>query len=147
MSNHSVLRAGEAAAMLLAQGADRDADASYVAYPRLGDSRSAKLSIGASHSGRSAKKSSAKIPLPKKAVPHKILQSFNTWAFKREQPSDPDLMLQIISEAMTLGEPIPFVLYGGKGPRCRLDAPDMECLDYLAAFGRRVREAYERGAA
>ena len=26
-----------------------------------------------------------------------ILRSFNTWAYKREQPSDPQLMLQIIA--------------------------------------------------
>jgi hypothetical protein len=35
----------------------------------------------------------------------------------------------------------------GEGPRCRIDAPDIECLDYLKAFARRVHETYERGAA
>src|SRR5262245_56733260 len=52
--------------------------------------------------------------------PEKVLQSFNTRAFKREQPSDPDLMRQIISESMAAGKPVPFLLYWGKGPRSGL---------------------------
>ena len=32
----------------------------------------------------------------------KVLRSFNTWAFKREQPADPHLMLQFVSEAIAL---------------------------------------------
>ena len=77
----------------------------------------------------------------------KILRSFNTWAFKREQPADPHLMLQFISEAMALEMPIPFVLYRGKGPRGNLANPDIECLDYLASLARRVRAVYKPGAA
>jgi hypothetical protein len=87
-------------------------------------------------------------PLKKnKPTPEKVLQAFNTWAFKREQPSDPELIREVIAEAMTRGEPLPFVLYWGKGPRCQLDEPDITCLDYLAALARRVKEAYEPGAA
>jgi len=82
-----------------------------------------------------------------KAAPEKVLQGFNTWAFKREQPDDPALMLEIIADAIAGGSKVPFVLYWGKGPRSRLDEPDITCLDYLAALGRRVREAYEPGAA
>src|SRR5712671_310424 len=59
----------------------------------------------------------------------KVLQSFNTRAFKREQPSDPDLMREIISESMSAGAPVPFILYWGKGPRSGLDRPDIECLE------------------
>ena len=77
----------------------------------------------------------------------KVLQGFNTWAFKREQPDNPQLMLEFISEAVERGEPVPFVLYWGKGPRCRLDEPDTTCLDYLATLARRVRVAYPDGAA
>jgi hypothetical protein len=76
-----------------------------------------------------------------------VLRSFNTWAFKREQPADPHLMLQFISEAMAREMPVPFVLYWGKGPRCNLDIPDIECLDYLASLARRVRAVYKPGAA
>ena len=75
-----------------------------------------------------------------------VLRSFNTWAFKREQPTDPQLMLRTISELIALGEPVAFVLYWGKGPRCRLGEPDIECLEYLGALAQRVHEAYKPGA-
>jgi len=48
----------------------------------------------------------------------KVLQSFKTWAFKREQPSDPQLMLALIARAIRHSEPLSFALYWGKGPRC-----------------------------
>ena len=76
-----------------------------------------------------------------------VLRSFNTWAFKREQPADPQSMLRTISASIALGEPVSFILYWGKGPRCRIAEPDIECLDYLAALAQRVREAYKPGAA
>jgi L-tyrosine isonitrile synthase len=79
--------------------------------------------------------------------PQRILASFNTWAFKREQPTDPQLMLQMIADSIAGGVPIPFVLYWGKGPRCRIGQPDIECLEYLAGLARRVGETYEPGAA
>jgi hypothetical protein len=88
-----------------------------------------------------------KIATEKKIAPEKALQSFNTWHFKREQPGDPRLMLEIVAQAISVREPIPFVLYWGKGPRCRLGEPDVACLDFLASLGKRVREVYERGAA
>jgi hypothetical protein len=76
-----------------------------------------------------------------------ILRSFNTWAFKREQPSDPQLMLQIISESMASQAPLPFVLYWGKGLRLNLDEPDIQCLDHLVALCSQVRAVYAPGAA
>jgi hypothetical protein len=76
----------------------------------------------------------------------RILQSFNTWAFKREQPSDPKLMLTFVLRALERHEPIPFVLYWGKGPRHALADPDVQCLDYLSALARRVRDTYPHGA-
>jgi hypothetical protein len=76
-----------------------------------------------------------------------VLRSFNTWAFKREQPADPQLMSHMISELIAQGEPVSFVLYWGKGPRCRLGEPDIECLEYLGTLAQRVREAYQPGAA
>jgi hypothetical protein len=118
-----------------------DSDATHHPPP-FADSRSANKTVA---KAADPDNSLAENPQPTKPAAGKILQSFNTWAFKREQPSDPDLMLQVISEAMARGEPIPFVLYWGKGPRCSLDEPDITCLDYLAAFARRVQEAYERG--
>lgn len=90
------------------------------------------------HTGRQAKSA---------ATPEKILQAFNTWSFKREQPDNVLALLAAISGAAQLGRPVPFVLYWGKGPRRGLDAPDTACLDYLAMLGGRVRKVYEPGAA
>ncbi|MEA2997054.1 MAG: hypothetical protein QOG74_2603 [Alphaproteobacteria bacterium] len=90
---------------------------------------------------------------PPQTLPHggayaaKVLRSFNTWAFKREQPADPHLMLQFVSEAIALEASIRFVLYWGKGPRSTLGVPDITCLDYLAALASRVGAIYEPGAA
>jgi hypothetical protein len=82
----------------------------------------------------------------RRAEAEKVFKSFNSRAFRREQPSDPQLMQEIVSEAMAAQAPIPFVLYWGKGPRNAIDRPDIECLDFLVAFTRRVREAYAPGA-
>jgi hypothetical protein len=81
-----------------------------------------------------------------KPDPLTILRAFNTWAFKREQPSDPQLMLKTVSESIALGTAIPFVLYWGKGPRCKIAQPDIDCLDYLAKLADRVKHAYQPGA-
>jgi hypothetical protein len=77
----------------------------------------------------------------------KVLRSFNTWAFKREQPSDPKLMLQFISQAIARKEPIKFVLYWGKGPRHDARAPEAQCLDFLANLASHVKAVYAPGAA
>jgi hypothetical protein len=76
-----------------------------------------------------------------------VLRSFNTWAFKREQPADLPLMLRMISQSMARREPVSFVLYWGKGPRCHIGEPEIACLDFLATLARRVRAAYAPGAA
>jgi L-tyrosine isonitrile synthase len=90
---------------------------------------------------------SVKSPQNKSIAAERVLRSFNTRAFKREQPDRPDLMLQIISEAIACDEPVSFVLYWGKGPRHDVGEPETKTLDYLAALGRRVREAHAPGAA
>jgi hypothetical protein len=76
-----------------------------------------------------------------------VLRSFNTWAFKREQPTDLQLMVRIIAQSIALREPVRFVLYWGKGPRGGLGEPDISCLDYLAALAHRVQKVHEPGAA
>jgi hypothetical protein len=55
-------------------------------------------------------------------------------------------MLQVITDAVARGEPVSFVLYWGKGPRGSIGKPEIACLDYLAAFTRRIKEVYEPGA-
>jgi hypothetical protein len=81
------------------------------------------------------------------AQAEKVLRAFNTWAFKREQPSDPQLMLQVIAEAVTSKAAVPFVLYWGKGPRHKSGAHEVQCLDFLAALTARVKNVYPQGAA
>jgi hypothetical protein len=83
----------------------------------------------------------------KTVAPDKILQAFNTWAFKREQPTNPDLMEPVIAAAIAEGRPVPFCLYWGKGPRREVAEPDHQCLDYIGELATRVACAYEHGAA
>ncbi|MGC2124828.1 MAG: hypothetical protein WA652_18435 [Xanthobacteraceae bacterium] len=75
------------------------------------------------------------------------MRTFNTWAFKREQPSDPQLMVRMIAEAMAAKVAIPFVLYWGKGPRHESGAHEIQCLDFLGALAARVKNVYCHGAA
>ena len=98
------------------------------------------------HTGRPALLRQPKTP-SKTVAPEKILQAFNTWAFKREQPDGLPLMQQIVAEAARSALPVPFVLYWGKGPRCGLAEPDIACLDYLGTLGSRVRQVHAPGAA
>ena len=106
-------------------------------FPRTADSNGATI-----HTGRPTKV----VRRPQAASPEKILQAFNTWSFKREQPDNVLSLLQVISTAVQLARPIPFALYWGKGPRCDLGEADTTCLDYLASLGARVRQTYEPGA-
>jgi L-tyrosine isonitrile synthase len=82
-----------------------------------------------------------------RATAEKVLRAFNTWAFKREQPSDVQLMLDTLSEAVAARAAIRFVLYWGKGPRHAVGAPDLQCLDFLAAVAARVKGVHAPGAA
>jgi L-tyrosine isonitrile synthase len=83
----------------------------------------------------------------KTVTPEQILQSFNTWAFKREQPTNANLMRPFIAAAIAEGRPISFVLYWGKGPRRRVAEPDLQCLDYVSELAARVASTYHHGAA
>jgi hypothetical protein len=98
------------------------------------------------HPARPAKNGRSVNPAKEVVTAETVLRSFNTWAFKREQPDDPELMLRMISESIALGAPVSFVLYWGKGPRCRLGEPDIACLNYLGSLAQRVGQAYKTGA-
>ena len=74
-----------------------------------------------------------------------VLKSFNTRAFKREQPDSPELMLQIVADSIARHEPVPFVMYWGKGLRPVLAPPERACLDYLASMVGRISNAYSHG--
>lgn len=84
---------------------------------------------------------------PSAEVVGRIVRSFNTWAFKREQPSDPALLAQFVGRAVMRRQPVSFVLYWGKGPRTAIEHYDAQCLDYLASMAERVRSTYAMGAA
>jgi L-tyrosine isonitrile synthase len=82
----------------------------------------------------------------KKIAPENILSSFNVRTFRREQPSDTPLMLETISKAIASNEPVPFVMYWGKGPRAAVAEPDTDCLDFLKSLVDRIGEVYPHGA-
>ena len=75
-----------------------------------------------------------------------IIKAFNTWAFKREQPGNPERLVPAVDAAARAGRPVEFVLYWGKGPRAEIAAPDLACLDYLGQLAERVRQVYAPGA-
>jgi len=81
-----------------------------------------------------------------RASAEKILRAFNTWSFKREQPSDAALMLKVIADAVAARRGVPFVLYWGKGPRHRACSFETQCLDFLAALASRIAAVYPPGA-
>ncbi|MGE0628223.1 MAG: hypothetical protein AB7O43_10395 [Hyphomicrobiaceae bacterium] len=98
--------------------------------------------------GSKSKTSSRKIA-PQKTPRQLALQTtsaFNTWAFKREQPSDSELLVQVVETAITREDPISFALYWGKGPRSTLGSPDLACLSYLTGMANRIEQNYENGA-
>ena len=84
-------------------------------------------------------------PFPN-ALAEKVVSAFNTWAFKREQPSDLGAMTQVVADAIGRGEPIGFVLYWGKGRRCFSGEPEAQALDYLVRLGERIKSVYASGA-
>ena len=76
----------------------------------------------------------------------RLLGSFNTWSFKREQPSDLRLLEAAATRAATHRRPLAFVLYWGKGPRHTLGSPDLTCLSYLASMVQRMNAVHAPGA-
>lgn len=76
----------------------------------------------------------------------KVLAAFNTWSFKREQPSNVPLIESRVADAIRSDKPLTFVLYWGKGPRDAIAAPDVACLEYLAAMCNRVAGVHAPGA-
>jgi hypothetical protein len=95
-------------------------------------------------SRRKARTSTAAAPT--KPLPQDILRSFNSWAFKREQPANLHVMLQCIARAVALTKSVPFILYWGQGPRSALAAADTQCLDFIKRLADRVAEVHEPGA-
>jgi hypothetical protein len=78
-------------------------------------------------------------------TPQKVLASFNTWAFKREQPSDPAHLLAALARRIEMGAPVAFVLYWGKGPRPLAGLPERTSLAYLGSMLARIAAIYPPG--
>lgn len=74
-----------------------------------------------------------------------VLKAFNTWAFKREQPSDINLLRSFVSRAVEQDEPLSFVTYWGKGPRDTIAEPDLQCMQYLQQMMNRVSLVHRPG--
>ena len=85
-------------------------------------------------------------PSHRKITPEQILAAFNVRAFRREPPGDQQLMLQFIARAIAFNEPIPFIMYWGKGPRPAVAKPDIACIAFLDGMLDRVRDVYAHGA-
>ena len=137
MSECDLLPAGDPAGIPLARGPASNPSTEYARTTQLlaADPRRNITMAGPQALARS--------PL---ADAEKILRAFNTWAFKREQPSDPQLMLATIARSVPRNAPLSFVLYWGKGPRRSIGHWDIECLDFLSSLARRVRQVYLPGA-
>jgi hypothetical protein len=85
-------------------------------------------------------------PSQRKITAERILSAFNVRNFRREPPGDQQLMLQFIARAIAFNEPVPFIMYWGKGPRPTMAKPDVDCIAFLDAMLDRVREVYAHGA-
>lgn len=76
----------------------------------------------------------------------KIIDKFNTWAFKREQPARLTLLQKTVTRQVSICAPINFILYWGKGPRHAPAAPEIQCMDFLGTLAKRIATIYEPGA-
>jgi len=101
---------------------------------------------GVSHTTVNAKDTHIPCQVEIKRLSKKIFQSFNTWAFKRQQPTEPGELLRFVERAVTRSGPIHFVLYWGKGPRSTIADPERDCLRFLSQMGERIRAEYPPGA-
>lgn len=74
-----------------------------------------------------------------------ILNAFNTWQFKREQPNSEKLFSAILS-AVENKSPVSFVMYWGKGDRTMPNERESQALLHLESMLNRIRQAYLPGS-
>lgn len=86
-------------------------------------------------------------PVARKPTREALIQSFNSWAFKREHPDNIERLQSLAQTAIDDDRPLSFVLYWGRGPRESIAPPDRQCLDYLSQLARRVAGLHSPGAA
>lgn len=78
-------------------------------------------------------------------TPADIVETFNTWAFKRHQPDGADVLLQKVAIKSAEQQPLQFLLYWGKGPRHGMGEAEIRCLDFIASMTRRIGQTYAPG--
>ena len=81
-----------------------------------------------------------------KNLAQEILDQFNTWSFKREQPSDEAELLKQINNSVADNKSVKFVLYWGKGDRDTVGSPEIEALKILEVIKDRIEKIYAPGA-
>jgi len=81
-----------------------------------------------------------------KSDAEKILASFNTWNFKREQPKNSERTIEVINKSISQKEPIPFVLYWGKGEKELPDLQEEKAFEQLRKISDQVKTIYPIGA-
>lgn len=78
-------------------------------------------------------------------VVENIIDSFDTWKFKREQPFNYEKLKEIVSVAVLKSEPIKFITYWGKGGKDDSGEPEKQTLKFLNEFFNRIRNIYPSG--
>ncbi|MCL5411058.1 MAG: asparagine synthase-related protein [Patescibacteria group bacterium] len=81
-----------------------------------------------------------------KSLSQKVIEQFNTWSFKREQPNDEEGIERVVEEAVGKNTPIPFVLYWGKGEKNTAGKQEIDALNMLENINDRIKQAYKPGA-
>ncbi|PJC24206.1 asparagine synthase (glutamine-hydrolyzing) [Candidatus Uhrbacteria bacterium CG_4_9_14_0_2_um_filter_41_50] len=75
-----------------------------------------------------------------------ILESFDTWQFKREQPKTEEKLLETILRSVRSKKPIEFVMYWGKGERDIIGEKEKEAILYLKKMLSMILEKYPFGS-
>ncbi len=76
----------------------------------------------------------------------KILESFDTWKFKREQPKTEGKMREAILHAVRSKNPIQFVMYWGKDERSVAGEKERRAISYLKQMLDTIHKKYPPGA-
>jgi len=74
-----------------------------------------------------------------------ILDSFNTWKFKREQPNTPEKVMESILKNIRAKTPINFVMYWGKGEKDIVGNEEIEAIKYLDEMLNQIKVMYLPG--
>lgn len=73
-----------------------------------------------------------------------ILDTFNTWKYKREQPNTEEKINQLILKQITENKPISFVMYWGKGDRNSISDIEDAALQYVSDMLKPIQQIYKQ---